>query len=599
MNKIAAGWLRVSSPGQADPSLGDQLSTIKAKANELGYELPPERVLSVVWASQELSNCPPFQKLQEWVYAQQVEVIFTLHRDRLTELPEAHVFFVKLCEDKGVTIIPCEGPPIVNGDEGRLMSYIEAFVKRKQVLRTQFGARFGLHKRVTDRRLPVRRHPVFGYDWDGYAGLVPNKDWHNRKLILDLLLRKQKSTYKGSDNEGITYRGLIKELACRAIPSPTGNPNWSMSSLTSIIHSPINVGCYYGLVRQAVEPTNRAPYSNRKYGKTSHRILPLDEGVYLPEVKIIDPIITWDEREQILSQAKQRQKFSKRNAKQEYMLRGLIHCDTHIGKHGEPLKYTGCRYNNSYGYRCQVGGCVKPKLHGLKIESWIKRETKALLSMAQDENFLETMAGTDKIKATEDSVRHELKQLESKRDRITNAETDLEQRSLLKEIDGEVYQRLKARFRDQRQWITDRCNEIQGQLLQLSRQAEAEDVIEEIFQKFWYKLDTMSVAEWRDLLTLLNVEVHVKPISSCPDVAKGFNTITPDWSRVSNIWRYIEKNRFSFHYIDGIPQWTIEPGDAVIEVRFGVPLGNLEPQKVRDCVLPTLVGRTGLEPVTP
>jgi len=39
--------------------------------------------------------------------------------------------------------------------------------------------------------------------------------------------------------------------------------------------------------------------------------------------------------------------------------------------------------------------------------------------------------------------------------------------------------------------------------------------------------------------------------------------------------------------------------NAVIEVRFGVPLGNLKPQKVRDCVLPTLVGRTGLEPVTP
>lgn len=40
-------------------------------------------------------------------------------------------------------------------------------------------------------------------------------------------------------------------------------------------------------------------------------------------------------------------------------------------------------------------------------------------------------------------------------------------------------------------------------------------------------------------------------------------------------------------------QWTIEPGDAVIEVRFGVSLGNLEPQKVRDCVLPTLVDRAG------
>ena len=78
MSKIAAGWIRVSSQGQADPSLGDQLSSIKSKATELGYELPPERVLSVVWASQELSNCPSFQKLQEGVYAQEIEAMFTM-----------------------------------------------------------------------------------------------------------------------------------------------------------------------------------------------------------------------------------------------------------------------------------------------------------------------------------------------------------------------------------------------------------------------------------------------------------------------------------------------------------------------------------------
>ncbi|MFC1989992.1 hypothetical protein ACFLVW_05475 [Chloroflexota bacterium] len=107
----------------------------------------------------------------------------------------------------------------------------------------------------------------------------------------------------------------------------------------------------------------------------------------------------------------------------------------------------------------------------------------------------------------------------------------IDERGLLKEVDDEIYQRLKTRFVTQRQWITDKCNEIQSQLLQLSRQAEAEDVIEEIYHKFWHQLDTMADAGWRDLVTLLNVEVHVKPISSCPDVAKGFNTITPDWSR--------------------------------------------------------------------
>ena len=48
MSKKAAAWTRVSSPGQADPSLNDQLSAIRLKAIELGYELPSEYILSVV-----------------------------------------------------------------------------------------------------------------------------------------------------------------------------------------------------------------------------------------------------------------------------------------------------------------------------------------------------------------------------------------------------------------------------------------------------------------------------------------------------------------------------------------------------------------------
>ena len=68
-----------------------------------------------------------------------------------------------------------------------------------------------------------------------------------------------------------------------------------MATLRGIIHNPINAGRYYGLVRKAVEPTKRAAYSKRKYGKTSHRILSLEEGVYLPEVEIVGPIITWDD----------------------------------------------------------------------------------------------------------------------------------------------------------------------------------------------------------------------------------------------------------------------------------------------------------------
>ena len=124
-------------------------------------------------------------------------------------------------------------------------------------------------------------------------------------------------------------------------------------------------------------------------------------------------------------------------------------------------------------------------------------------------------------------------------------------------------------------------------LEQLNRQAEAEDVLEKLYRKFWYRFHKLSNTEWRDLLLLLNVEVHVKPILSVDE----HHTIPGDFSRIENIWRDIEKNKF---------RWTpTEPTDTIIEVRFGVPLGCIEPLKVRDCVLPTWVGRAGLEPATP
>ena len=123
---------------------------------------------------------------------------------------------------------------------------------------------------------------------------------------------------------------------------------------------------------------------------------------------------------------------------------------------------------------------------------------------------------------------------------------------------------------------------------QLNRQAEAEDVLEKLYRKFWHKFHTLSDTEWRDLLLLLNVEVHVKPATPTTDQDHWWPA---DFSRIENIWRDIEKNKF---------RWThTKLTDTIIEVRFGVPLGSIEPRKVRDCVLPTLEGRAGLEPATP
>jgi len=49
MNIIAAAWTRVSSPGQADPSLGDQLSAIRSKASERRNTVTEREITLMAW----------------------------------------------------------------------------------------------------------------------------------------------------------------------------------------------------------------------------------------------------------------------------------------------------------------------------------------------------------------------------------------------------------------------------------------------------------------------------------------------------------------------------------------------------------------------
>ena len=564
MSKIAAIWARVSTEGQGETSLPDQIAEVKAMLENRGYTVPPERILSVDWSSPELSSCPQYDKLKDWIMGCEVEAVGVFNRDRLVAEGIGRLVFIKLCKDKGVELIPCHGSPLADGRDGELIAFIEGWSREGEVELKQIRSKFGLRKKAKDRRLPVSRHREFGYDWEGYRRLIPNKDWPTLKLICDLLHARN------------TYKGIARELKLRTIPSPTGNPAWSSSTIRHIAHNPVNAGRYYALKGQSVEPAKRSPYSNRQYGKTSYRYLPLEESIYLPEVEIINPPVTWEEQTQLLVQAKQRQALSKRNGKRDYLLRGLIFCDTHLGKHSEPLRYNGISANNSYGYRCPIGGCIKQKLNGPRIEAWVKRETRVLLFMAETEDgYLEAMAGVNNIKATEESLRQELQSLEGKHNRNVNTEVELEERSLLGKVDAEVYERLKLRFTAKRQWITNRRDEIRYQLAQLNRQAEAKDVLNEIHQKFWRRFDTLSTAEWRDLLLLLNVEVHVRPVS-CKDKD---HAIPGDFSLISNIWRDIEQDKFRWAESKSI--------DTIIDIRFGVPLGSIEPRKVSDCVLLT------------
>jgi len=542
MNKIAAIWARVSTSGQT--SLPDQVARAREKLQEKGYIVPEGRILAVDWSSLDLSNCPEFLRLYSWVTRKEIQAIGMLDRDRLHSDPiEARLAFLSECRHSGVEVVLCQGPEIIEGDEGGLLEHVYTIGRKQAVLRAKLGAKQGMADKVTKDRKPTSKHRIFGYRWVSDLRLEPeNPDYDTFKVIFDLAVN------------GATYFNIQKALKKRGTLSPNGLPEWDRSTIRSILYSPIYAGCYYALKHYVVEPKKRLVNS---YGNSSAKTRSLDEAVYLPEVEIVNPPIAWDQYLQILERRKVNQKLASRNGKREYLLRGFIHCYTHYGKRGEPRVYYGRPNGNSYVYACPIGGCAHPNLNGPKYEEAVKQHTRWLLNL-QPEEFYRQIGNRSNVDQTRESLEKELKSLDAKHDSNLNRETDLENRDLLGQVHPEVYQRLKSSLQAERIWIEQRREAIQQQLEQLSRQAGIVATWREVRERFTGKMDELSNAEWRELFIALNLEVHVRD---------GDNPAT--WPEG---W-YLGKTAVvsDGDIISPVSEESTEVDD--IEIWFGIPLG--------------------------
>lgn len=548
--KIAAIWARISSPGQT--SLPDQVARAKGELEKQGFTVPEELIITTEWTSLDLFSCPKFLRLAGLVRRKEIQGIGMLDRDRLHAEPSQRLAFLAECRGAGVQWVICQGPPMLEGDWGELIEHVYAISKKQQVLRAKLGAKDGLHDRVTKDRKPTSRHKVLGYRWETETRLVPDDNWDTIKLILDLVLK------------GVTYRQIVKELGRRGILSPSGNLKWEQSTISSTIaRNPIYAGRYYALSKEVVEPKKR---TGETCGNSSARTIPLDQRVYLPEVEILDPPITWEQYLQIQERVKRNKELAQRNAKHNYLLRGFIFCETHRGKKGEPRRYHGQPYQAGWRYACPIGGCAHSYLRGTELEDRVKKHTKWLLEMPPD-LFYEHVSNQHSRDETEQSLRKELHSLELKYDKNISAETDLEKRDLLGQENPEVYRRLKAGFQAERTWIEERTQAINDGLAQLNLQAEAAMSLQEIQAGIKGRLDHLTNAEWRELFTTLNLELHIRDendLATWEDY--GFDE--------------------ELNPMDNYDQWweqTIEY-EKWIDIRFGLPLMRVPTDRVSEIV---------------
>jgi len=494
--KTAAIWARVSTHDQAETSLPSQIDRCNEKLQEAGYTVL--YTLQIDWTSMDLFSCPQFQELRRLINNHEIQALAVFDRDRLQAKGLQRLVFLSECKDAKVELIICQGPPIIDEPEGQLVELALAIGKERQILRARQGSRDGLHDRATKRRLPITYHKIYGYKWDRENNrLLRDENAPTTDLIFKMLL------------DGISYDPIIKELKQRGILSPAGHPEWNKATLSAIVHNPVYAGRYYALKKQAVEPRKRR---GDTYGNSSCRKLPLDEAHYLPEIEVVEPYITWEQRQQILDQLAKHQKLAQRNAQRDYLLRGMIFCETHRGKKGEPRRYHGQPHGKKGGWRyvCPVGGCTRPYLSGPEIEQYVKKVIIGLVIDQPDEYYL-PLYQQFSHNFTKDTLHRELHSLRQKYAKNIDDEVKLEERILEGKVHPEAEKVLKDKLKAQREWIEKEEATKLNQLAILGNEDAAKKSLAEMRQKYGERMQNnrLTQEDWRKIFSALNLSVHV------------------------------------------------------------------------------------------
>lgn len=513
-DKKAAIWARVSTTGQAETSIPSQIERSKVKADSMGYIVPKDYILSTDKSSLQLKDDPQLFRLYDLITKHKITAIFLLDRDRLSAEPLERLSFISLCKENGVTIIPAQGPELLDSDEGQLVEMALALGKKKSVIRAQLGAKQGLHDRVVLFHKPTNFHHPYGYVWKGndigekerQLTLVPDDKWENVKLIFDSLL------------DGKGYDLIIKELRKRGILSPSGQTEWNKAALSFIAHSPTYAGRFYSLKKEAATPKKRKTESK---GKSSIAYRPQSEWIYLSNVKIVDPPITWEQRQKILDQIVSRMKLSKRHAKNDYLLRAFIYCHEHYGKGGRPRIFHGYSVRNKYYYCCPEPGCRHRYIPGLEFETYVKTQVAVLLN-AQPDDFYQ-LSNEKSITDHRKEIENELLRLQKKHDKVINAQAKVAEDHYSERIKPELYQRLYEKYEFELTGIENQRNDLLKDLSVISRQHEASESLKRLKEKYdgiLYgandeKINPFSPdgirltnEQWREIFSTLNIQIR-------------------------------------------------------------------------------------------
>jgi site-specific DNA recombinase len=339
----AALYARVSTEEQREgQTIDSQIAELERFAREKGWSVV-QIYKDDGWSGSILAR-PELDRLRDDAFKGLFDLVVINDVDRLAR-DVSHLGIVKRdLERSGLQVVfrklPAEKSPTYNLMVNILGSFAE-FERELIADRTRRGRR---HK-VEVRKQFLGCNSPYGYRYvakdkaagkEGYLEVIPEEAAVVRQM------------FAWVDKEGLSARKVVSRLGEMKVPPKKGGARWGKSSVLRILRTETYVGVWHYNKYEGCEPRN--PTRGGRYKKSLKGSLRRrDKSEWLPVV-LPDhlKIIQRDEWERVQRQLDRNITFSPRNAKHDYLLKGLVRCG------GCGARYVGDPCHGKFYYRCSA-----------------------------------------------------------------------------------------------------------------------------------------------------------------------------------------------------------------------------------------------------
>ncbi len=475
----AALYCRVSTDNQEreGTSLQTQLENCLAYCQGKGYDVSYR--FSEAYSGLSLER-PDLDKLRELVRAEQIDVVVVYSLDRLTRDPGHGVILTQETEKHRVALETVT-EDVDNSELGKLITYIRGYASKLEAEKIKERTLRGKRAKALEGKIPHGGFArLYGYDYDRTS---------KKRIVNETEAYWVKQIYEWLVNEGLSANAITYRL--RDLKAPTKHSlYWNRSSLMAILKNPAYTGKTYAFT--FFQGTNR-----RK---------PQNEWIEIPGAT--PAIISEELFEAAQTQLQLNYEKSKRNTKQQYLLRSHLYCQqcghAYCGHVDRTISYYRCP--GKLRITAPVNRCTNKNWRADKIETlvWEKIET-----VLDNPDFIVNAIEKQRDDSNNiDTLEPELQMAE----KLLRA-LDLEQKQLLqwalKGFPEETVVAENKRINDSRSSLQSRKTALEAQIQTSREAAVCLPKLEEYIQLVREKLTNLDFDMKRLALDMLNIKIWV------------------------------------------------------------------------------------------